>query len=103
MIMAALGWYVKKLSDERRPAMNRVTLTSFKLARMKAGLRQIDIARALGVSESLVAYWETGGKRPAEQYLPKLAEMLRTKPEDLFPEVLGDETPVERRPTTSPR
>lgn len=82
--------------------MSRVTLTPFKLARMKAGLRQIDIARALGVSESLVAYWETGRKRPAEQYLPKLAEMLRTKPEDLFPEVPDHEAPIGYRPTSSP-
>lgn len=83
--------------------MARVTLTPFKLARMKAGLRQIDIARALGVSESLIAYWETGRKRPKPEHIAVLADMLKTDPRELFPEVSDNEASIEHGTTSSPR
>lgn len=72
-----------------------VKLSPFKLARMKAGLRQIDIARMLDVSESLVACWETGRLRPRKHHLDRLTVLLNATPEELFPEVFSNETPRE--------
>lgn len=83
--------------------MGRVTLTPFKLARMKTGLRQVDLARALGVSESLVAYWETGRKRPKPEHIAVLADMLKTDPRELFSEVGDNEASIGYRPTSPSR
>lgn len=51
-------------------------LNNLKLARMKAGLRQIDLAEKLGVSESLVTKWETGRSRPTRAILNKISIIL---------------------------
>lgn len=54
-----------------------VRLNDFKLARMKAGLRQIDLAKALGVSESLVAKWETDRSKPTPEMSQRIEKILK--------------------------
>ncbi|WP_422393092.1 hypothetical protein MTBGP_09800 [Moorella thermoacetica] len=61
-------------------------LTGFKLARMKAGLTQLELSRSLGCSESLIAKWETGRGKPTREKLEQLCRVLNCKPEDLLRE-----------------
>lgn len=49
---------------------------NFKLLRLKAGLRQIDIARKMNISENSVTKWETGRGSPGIELQAKLAEVL---------------------------
>jgi len=58
-------------------------LNKFKLARMKAGLTQLELAKKLGVSESLITKWETGRGKPRGVKLEMLAQVLNVKPEEL--------------------
>lgn len=61
-------------------------VNGIKLARMKAGLRQIDLAKSVGCSESLVAHWETGRAKPQDAVLDKLAKILNTETSELLQE-----------------
>lgn len=58
-------------------------------------MSQAELARALQVTQSSVAYWETAAKPPRSEILAQLATALGVRVEDL----LGD-TPVQavRRP-----
>lgn len=59
-------------------------LNNFKLARLQKGLRQMDLAKLLGVSESAVAKWETNRTRPRVEYREKLEKALGMPFEELF-------------------
>ena len=51
------------------------------------GISQIELARALGVSQPCVANWERGLYLPKSQDLPDIAKALRCKHiDDLYPE-----------------
>lgn len=52
--------------------------------RKKAGLRQADIAKELGIVQSAVSAWETGQGNPRIEHLPKLAEMLHCTIDEIF-------------------
>lgn len=54
-------------------------LNAFKLARLRAGLRQVDVAEKLGVSESLVAKWETGRVRINKERKAQLEQLFGAK------------------------
>jgi len=54
--------------------------------RRAAGLSQGELAKALGVTQSSVAYWETTAKPPRSEILSKMAGALGVRVEDL----LGD-------------
>ncbi|MGJ5751550.1 DNA-binding XRE family transcriptional regulator [Streptomyces puniciscabiei] len=56
-----------------------------KVARIKAGLLQSQVGKALGVSDSAEANWENGKKRPDAELLPALAEVLGKPLDVLFP------------------
>lgn len=60
-----------------------IRLNNFKLARLRAGYTQQELARRLGVSESLIAKWETGRCRPSGERLEELARVLNANPEEL--------------------
>lgn len=60
-----------------------IKLNNLKLARMRAGYTQKEVAERLGISESLVAKWETGRSRPRGDKLSALAELLAARPEEL--------------------
>ena len=55
----------------------------FKILRHKAGLRQMDIARELDVTESQVTKWETGRAMPSEEECEQLASLLGVRREQL--------------------
>ncbi|GBQ66134.1 transcriptional regulator [Ameyamaea chiangmaiensis NBRC 103196] len=44
--------------------------------RKLAGLTQEDVSRAMGLSRSAVAHWETDREGSVRQHLPRLAELL---------------------------
>jgi len=48
-------------------------LNGLKLARLQAGWRQIDLAKAVEVSESQVAKWETDRLKPSPEMVERLA------------------------------
>jgi transcriptional regulator with XRE-family HTH domain len=51
-------------------------MNGLKLARLQAGLRQIDLAKAVDVSESQIAKWETGRLTPRQEMAERLAQVL---------------------------
>lgn len=61
-----------------------VRLNPFKMARLRAGLTQQELAKRLGVSESLVAKWETQRSFPTSDMLVALARELEADPATLF-------------------
>ncbi|MFC1674609.1 helix-turn-helix transcriptional regulator [Candidatus Omnitrophota bacterium] len=60
--------------------------TALKLARISRNLRQIDLARELGVSENLVSAWETSRAIPLPDMRYRIAKVLGSTPEVLFKE-----------------
>lgn len=48
------------------------------------GLSQQELAEELGVSQSAVAMWETGKRKPRSGELPKLAQVLGCTIDELF-------------------
>ncbi|HKO53710.1 MAG TPA: helix-turn-helix domain-containing protein [Polyangiaceae bacterium] len=52
--------------------------------RKAAGLSQAELARALGVPQSSVGFWETASKPPRSDILPKLAKALGVRVEHLL-------------------
>lgn len=62
-----------------------MTLSPIKLARMKRGLRQMDVAGAVGISESKLSRIETGRMEPDNILLGKIAGALNVPAEELQP------------------
>ena len=58
--------------------------TALKLARINQNLKQIDLARELGVSENLVSAWETSRATPLPDMRYRIARFLGSTPEELF-------------------
>ena len=58
--------------------------------RQAAGLSQVEVAKAIGVPQQNVAYWELSEKPPRSDVLPALAKLLGVKVEAL----LSPTTPV---------
>jgi transcriptional regulator with XRE-family HTH domain len=52
--------------------------------RKAAGLSQAEFAKALGVSQTTVAYWETSAKPPRSDVLPRMAVLLGVAVETLL-------------------
>ena len=59
---------------------------ALKLARINCNLKQIDLARELGVSENLVSAWETLRATPLPDMRYRVAKILNSTPEQLFKE-----------------
>lgn len=58
--------------------------------REKAGMRQQDVADAVGVTRSTVGKWETGVAHPSVDVLKKLRALFKCSADDLLAE---DEEP----------
>lgn len=58
--------------------------------RQELGLRQADVSRLLGIDRSSYAHWELGHGRITLQSARKLAAILQTTIDALFPEDLSD-------------
>ena len=54
--------------------------------RKAAGMKQIDLASALGVSQSTVGMWETDASYPTADKLPAIAKLLGCTIDALFVE-----------------
>ncbi len=52
--------------------------------RKEAGLTQAELAELVGETQQNIAYWEQSDKPPRSDVLPKLAETLGVKVEDLL-------------------
>jgi len=52
--------------------------------RESLGLKQIDLARLVDVSERTIGYWESGDKIPRGENLVKLAIALKVDPRDIL-------------------
>lgn len=55
-----------------------------KVIRESRGLSQADVAKAINVSQSCVAKWESGGVYPRAQLLPQIARILDCTIDELF-------------------
>jgi len=69
-----------KSSKGPRPAQGAHLLA----LREAAGLTQIDVANALGVARANIAHWEWSQKPPRAEVLPKLAEILGVRLDELI-------------------
>ena len=49
---------------------------SFKIAREKAGMTQLEAAKVLGVSQPTIACWETGRSNPRFAMLNDIAKLF---------------------------
>lgn len=54
--------------------------------RKKAGLTQMDVAKALGITDSAVNQWEKGRTFPKTEQLPKLAKLFGCTVDELLKE-----------------
>lgn len=55
-----------------------------KMIREKRGLSQMDLSRAIDVSQQAVAKWEVGEALPRADKLPQLTSILGCTIDDLF-------------------
>lgn len=53
-------------------------------ARKKAGLTQMQVANALGITDAAVNQWEKGKTFPKTELLPKLAKLLNCTVDELL-------------------
>jgi transcriptional regulator with XRE-family HTH domain len=67
--------------------------------RTRAGLTQIELARALGVSHANIAFWEWSASPPRSELLPRLAGILDVSVEELLGgDVVGAPVPIAAHP-----
>lgn len=53
-------------------------------------LTQFDVAKMLGVTDTLISKWETDKIMPTNEQLVKLSEIYEVGIKKLFPELFGD-------------
>lgn len=61
-----------------------VKITALKELRQRKGMTQADLARIVGVTQSLVAQWERGASMPSAAKLPEIAKALDCTIDELF-------------------
>ena len=54
--------------------------------REQAGLKQVEVARKLGLSNSTISMWETGDALPRAELLPKIAKLYNCSVDELLSE-----------------
>lgn len=59
---------------------------SFLSCRKKAGLTQMEVAKALGVSDAAVCQWEKGETMPSGKRLPEIAKLYKCTVDKLLKE-----------------
>lgn len=67
------------------PLADRVRLTRLAPARIRAGMSQSDLARAVGASRSAIAAWETGLRSAPRDYAEAIATTLHQHLDTLCP------------------
>lgn len=53
-------------------------------ARKKAGMTQVELAKAIGVKQSQIANWESGWRNPKLEALMKISDALKIDVTDLI-------------------
>jgi tellurite methyltransferase len=53
-------------------------------------MTQFDVAKVLGVTDTLISKWETGKVIPTNEDIVKLSEIYKVSIKKLFPELFGD-------------
>ena len=61
-------------------------VTQLKMERTKSGVRQWRLASLVGISQSELSCYESGRRRCPADLRYKIANVLSTTPEQLFPE-----------------
>ena len=61
--------------------------TKISLAMDRAGLKGVDMRRALDVGEAMVSMWRTGKMYVSPKYQKALSDILGMSPEELFDEL----------------
>lgn len=64
-------------------------MLKIKVLRKAAGIKQVDLAKILGVGQPSLCAWESGKTQPTADKLPALAKALGCTIDDLF-EKAGD-------------
>jgi transcriptional regulator with XRE-family HTH domain len=57
---------------------------SIKALRKRAGLTQVQLADKLNVSQSTIAGWESGNRRPDIEFMPKLADFFGVSVSEIY-------------------
>jgi transcriptional regulator with XRE-family HTH domain len=58
--------------------------TAIRAARERLGIKQVDLARTLGVKRSTLCGWEHGRRNPRKQYIKPLSLALSVSAEQLI-------------------
>lgn len=66
------------------PTMSTALATRIKAAFERSGLSQLDLATAVGVDESTVSLWLSGGRTPRVKNLEKLARAMGLEASELW-------------------
>lgn len=59
---------------------------SFAAARKKAGLNQVDAAKALGVTQGAISMWENGRTKPRSNQIVEIAKLYGVTVDELLRE-----------------
>mgnify|MGYP002768173088 FL=1 len=59
-------------------------MLKIKVLRKAAGIKQVNLAKTLGVGQPSLCAWETGKAQPTADKLPTLAKALGCTIDDLF-------------------
>ena len=62
-------------------------MNKYLLARLRAGIKQKEVAEKIGVDQSAVSMWERGKNKPRPQHLFRLAELYGCTVDELLKEV----------------
>lgn len=57
--------------------------TEFRIARLRAGVTQTELAEKIGVSTASISHWETGRHSPKSGDIVKLADALNVPAESI--------------------
>jgi len=61
-------------------------VTELKMERTKSGIKQWRLASLVGISQTELSHYESGRRRCPADLRRKIADVLSTTPEQLFPE-----------------
>ncbi len=69
-------------------------MTLFRRHRLAKGFTQEQLASKVGVDQSAVSLWETGGAMPSPGFIPKIARVFGIDPLELTRVIEPDAKPV---------
>lgn len=58
--------------------------TRIKVLRAINEMKQSDLAKKMGVSQSIISFWENGEKKPSEDRIVQLERIFGEKRENIF-------------------